>query len=485
MRQWCEHDPLIIERGEGPYLFDLNGHRYLDGVSSLWCNVHGHHVRAIDDAVTAQLNKIAHTTLLGLTSPPAIELAARLACITRQHLDRVKAPHKPLTAPRLEKNNVALLAPPILNKVFYSDAGATALEVAFKIAVGHWHHADQPQKNRFIGLQGAYHGDTNAAMSVGYSDLFHRAFKSMAFDVDWFPAPDACRPPADLPKIGRTCDTPPNAWPSEDPALCSALTDHCLTALRKQLERQAHQTAAIVIEPVMQGAAGMVCQPPGFVRGVAQLAKKHNVLLIADEVAVGFGRTGTLFACEHDQIIPDILCLAKGITAGYLPLAVTLTTDALYESFCGTPDERKTLYHGHTYTGNPLACAAALASLDLFNQPLDNSPNLLAHIKHSAQLIREHLNPLRDCSMVQDIRQRGIMVGIELCQNRSASGQVEPFDFSKSTGAAICTALRQKGIIIRPLGDILVLMPIPATPHDILADMVDTVVNTVIHWPRS
>ena len=237
----------------------------------------------------------------------------------------------------------------------------------------------------------------------------------------------------------------------------------------------------------MQGAAGMVCQPPGFLRRVAELARQHNVLFIADEVAVGFGRTGRMFACEHDQVIPDVLCLAKGITAGYLPLAVTLTTDALYDSFCGTPDERKTLYHGHTYTGNPLACAAALASLDLFDQPVGGSPTLHAHIRASANLIREHLHPLRDCAKVRDIRQRGIMVGIELCQNRhggpNGAGGVEPFDFSKRTGAAVCAALREKGIIIRPLGDILVLMPIPATPHDVIADMVDQVVETVQNWP--
>ena len=494
MRQWCASDPLVIERGEGVYLYDTDGRAFFDGVSSLWCNVHGHRVPVIDHAVRDQLDRIAHTTLLGLSSPPSITLAARLSCLTRRRLQNAPEgqtpPHQPLSVPELPPGHHPLLAVPTLNKTFYTDAGATALEVAFKMAVGHWHHRGQPQKTRFIGLHGAYHGDTNAAMSIGYSDLFHRAFKSMVFDVDWFPAPDAVRPPDGFTateRIGRACNTDPLAWPSEDPDLGAALADHCLTHLKRQLEEQADQTAAIVIEPVMQGAAGMVCQPPGFVRRVAELAKEHGVLLIADEVAVGFGRTGAVFACEHDRVIPDVLCLAKGLTAGYLPLAVTMTTDAIYDSFCGEPDEKKTLYHGHTYTGNPLACAAALAGLDLFDTPTHGSPDLITHTQRSAELIRKHLHPLREAKNVRDVRQRGLMAGIELCKNRhggpNGAGGVEPFDFSKRTGAAVCAALREKGIIIRPLGDILVLMPIPATPHDELTRFVDTVVETVLNWP--
>jgi len=489
MRQWCEADPLVIERGDGVRLYDTDGRAYFDGVSSLWCNVHGHRVPAIDRAVRDQLDRVAHTTLLGLASPPSVTLAARLSCLTRRRLETAPDVHQPLTARAVPPGDCALLAAPTLHKTFYTDAGATALEVAFKMAVGHWHHRGQPKKTRFIGLAGAYHGDTNAAMSIGYSDLFHRAFRSMVFDVDWFPAPDAVRPPEGFTRdrIARACHADPLAWPSEDPDLGRALADHCLDRLEHLLGHQADRTAAVVIEPVMQGAAGMVCQPPGFVRRVAELAKKHGVLLIADEVAVGFGRTGAVFACEHDRVVPDILCLAKGLTAGYLPLAVTLTTDTIYESFCGTPDEKKTLYHGHTYTGNPLACAAALAGLDLFESPTHGSDDLIAHTQKSAQLIRKHLHPLRHAKNVRDVRQRGLMVGIELCKNRhggpNGKGGPEPFDFSKRTGAAVCTALRAKGIIIRPLGDILVLMPIPATPRDELTRFVDTVVETVLNWP--
>ncbi|MEM9418461.1 MAG: adenosylmethionine--8-amino-7-oxononanoate transaminase [Planctomycetota bacterium] len=464
MRQWCEKQPLVIEEGDGPYLIDTDGNRYIDGVSSLWCNVHGHRVPELDQAIRDQLDKIAHTTLLGLASPPSIELAKRLVDLTAAKL-------KPQGAP--------------LNKVFYTDAGATAVEVAFKMAVGHWHHRGQPQKTRFIGLEGAYHGDTVGSMSVGYSDLFHRAFQSMVFPVDWFPAPDALRPPKGFQAVGRSCDSMKHAWPSEDPGLSEALMDYCLGKLEDLLKAQADQTAAIVIEPVMQGAAGMVCQPPGFVGRVAALAKKYDVLLIADEVAVGFGRTGKMFACEHDGVSPDILCLAKGLTAGYLPLAVTMTTDAIYDAFTGEPDEKKTLYHGHTYTGNPLACAVALASLDLFEQPPADSvcSDLIEHINVSAELIRERLEPLRGCTHVRDIRQRGIMVGIELSPNphlTSNADQPEAFDFSKPQGHRFCDAMRQHGIIIRPLGSILVLMPIPATPHEVLNRLVETVVQQLM-----
>lgn len=439
MRQWADagSEPLIIERGDGPYLIDTQGRRYIDGVSSLWCNVHGHRVPDIDRAVRDQLDRIAHSTLLGLANVPSIELAAKLAG----------------------------RAPTGLDKVFYSDAGATALEVAFKMAVGYWHHRGQPQRTRFIGLREAYHGDTVGAMSVGFSPLFHKPFVSMVFPVDSFANPDACR-------SGLSPAT--GAWPSEDAAIAAALRDRCLGELERLLQRQADRTAAIVIEPVMQGAAGMIPQPDGFVRGVAELARRHHTLLIADEVAVGFGRTGRLFACEHDGVSPDILCLAKGITGGYLPLAATLTTHEVYDAFCGELHDRRTLYHGHTYTGNPLACAAAIASLDLFDRT-----RLLDHIHASATIIAQRLAPLRDHPHVLDVRQRGVMVGIELCRDRAAS---EPFDFSRRTGAAVCMAMRRQGLILRPLGDVLVLMPIPAMPHDVLQRMLDIVIDTLRDW---
>ena len=253
--------------------------------------------------------------------------------------------------------------------------------------------------------------------------------------------------------------------------------------LDQYLEHHASQTAGIVIEPVMQGAAGMISQPPGFVREVAKLAKKYNVLLIADEVATGFGRTGKMFACEHDLdgdfAGPDIMCLAKGLTGGYLPLAATLTTDEIEQAFCGDITDRRTLYHGHTYTGNALACAAGLASLDLFEEN-----KLIDHIQQSDTIITERLNALRDPDKfphVVDVRQRGLMVGIELAQDRHTH---RPFDPAAQTGAALCMAMRPKGLIIRPLGDVLILMPIPAMSHESLDKMLNTVIETIREHPQ-
>ncbi|GAB4195625.1 MAG: adenosylmethionine--8-amino-7-oxononanoate transaminase [Phycisphaeraceae bacterium] len=454
MKQWRESDPLIIDRAEGFRLIDTQGRRYIDGVSSLWCNVHGHRVPQIDRAIREQLDKVAHTTLLGLASPPSIEFAAMLC-------ERVNADLTPTSSP--------------LNKVFYSDAGATAVEVAFKMAVGYWYHTGRPEKNRFIGLAGAYHGDTTGSMSVGFSELFHKPFVSMVFDVTSFPNPDAPRAlqQAEL-REALTSFARDDGFPSENESLCRALGDYCLGELKRLLEHQSDQTAAVVIEPVMQGAAGMICQPPGFVKGVRELCDQYDVLLIADEVATGFGRTGTLFACEHDGISPDILCLAKGISGGYLPLAATLTTDRIEQAFCGELDERRTLYHGHTYTGNPLACAAAIASLKLFDEN-----RVIEHVNQSARMIRDKLAILRDHPHVLDIRQRGLMVGIELCRDRS---HAESFDFAARTGARICHAMRDHGLILRPLGDTLVLMPAPAMDHDTLNQMLDIVLLTLRDW---
>jgi adenosylmethionine-8-amino-7-oxononanoate aminotransferase len=401
-------------------------------------------VPRIDQAIRAQLDKIAHTTLLGLASEPSIRLAAEL--VTR-------APHEAGQAP--------------LNKVFYSDAGATAVEVALKMAAGYWYHRGHPERRKFIALGGAYHGDTTGSMSVGYSELFHRPFAGMVFPVLWAPAPDACR-------LSVPGAATPAGLPSQDPVLAEALRAYCLKELDRMLEEHGAEVAAVLIEPVMQGAAGMICQPPGFVRGVADLARRHGVLFIADEVATGFGRTGTMFACQHDAVTPDIMCLAKGITGGYLPLAATLCTDEVEQAFCGPLEAGRTFYHGHTYTGNALACAAAVASLELFDET-----DLLGHIGKSAAIIAERLKSLHACPHVRDIRQRGIMTGIELCRDRQRG---EAFDFSARTGSAVCQAMRERGLILRPLGDVVVLNPIPAMPHDVLKQMLDIVVETIAGW---
>jgi adenosylmethionine---8-amino-7-oxononanoate aminotransferase len=419
MRQWRDQSPLIVESGDREFLIDVHGRRYLDGVSSLWCNVHGHRVPEIDAAIRRQLDRISHSTLLGLSNVPAIELASRLCSI----------------------------APRGLTKVFYSDAGATATEIAFKMAVGYWHHGGRPQRHVFIALQGAYHGDTFGAMSIGYSDVFHRPFRKLTFHTE-FVAPDD------------------------------------LAALDAKLEELGDRAAGIVIEPIVQGAAGMIVQRPGYLRGVADLAKRHGTLLIADEVATGFGRTGRMFACEHEGVEPDILCLGKGLSGGYLPLAATLCTEAIERTFTGELHEMKTLYHGHTYTGNPLACTAALASIELIEKT-----NLIEEVNRKAALLGEWLSVLKDRPQVREVRQKGLMCGIELVAGPRSDPAKEGAglgDFGESAhpylrriGHEVCQIARSKGVIVRPLGNIIVLMPPLAIRDENLLRLVRVITESI------
>jgi adenosylmethionine-8-amino-7-oxononanoate aminotransferase len=397
---WCEEAPLIIERGEGCTLFDTDGRAYLDGVSSLWCNVHGHGHPAIDRAVRAQLDKVAHTTLLGLSHPGAIELARRLVDI----------------------------APPGLSRVFYSDNGSTAAEVALKMAFQYWRHRGEPGRNGFICLRDAYHGDTIGSVSVGGIDLFHACFGPLLF----------------------------TSWQAEpgDAADMAAL-----------LSRHAGEVAAVIVEPLVQGAAGILTHPPGYLAAVRALCDEHDVLLICDEVATGFGRTGTMFGCEHEDVAPDLMCVAKGLTGGYLPLAATLATERIYEAFLGEHEELRTFFHGHTYTANPLACAAAIATLDVFarERTLDA---LAPKIALLADLLDELVAPLR---CVGEIRRCGFMVGIEL----------ERFPLAARMGHQVTLAARRRGAIVRPLGDVVVLMPPLAISEEELRHLVQITAASV------
>jgi adenosylmethionine-8-amino-7-oxononanoate aminotransferase len=401
---WNAAEPLVITDAEGVYLIDSSGRRYIDGVASLWCNVHGHRVPEIDAAIEAQLKRVAHTTLLGLTNEPATLLAQRLIA----------------------------LAPPGLARAFYSDSGATATEIAFKMAAQYWYNRGRPEKCEFVGLTEAYHGDTVGAMSVGMTTSFHKPYMPLLFKVHYAPAP--------IPSRAETAEDQP-----------SLACDCALRAMEKILREHASRIAAICIEPHVMGAAGIVVQPPGFVRGVRELADRYDVLLICDEVATGFGRTGRMFACEIENISPDLLCLGKGISGGYLPLAATLATSQIFESFLGQPWEGKTFFHGHTYTGNPLACAAALASLDLFERH-----DLLSHVRTAAEQLLAMLEPLARLPHVGGIRQLGLMVGIDLVSDSSTRAAFNP---RLRTGAAVCDRLRHHGIVLRPLGDTIVLMP--------------------------
>lgn len=404
MSEWEAEDLLIIEKGRGNYLIDINGRRYLDGVSSLWVNLHGHRNRKIDSAIKTQLDNIAHSTLLGLSNVPSIELAERLVKI----------------------------APKGLSRVFYSDNGSTAVEIALKMAFQYWEQAKGDFKRRkFIAFTGAYHGDTFGSMSVGEIDIFVKKYKPLLFGTIRAPYPYCYRCP-----VGR------------DKADCKT---ECLKAFEEILKKHAHEVAACVIEPVIQGAAGMVISPPGFLKGVRRLTRKYGVLLIADEVAVGFGRTGEMFACDTEGVSPDFLCLAKGITGGYMPLAATLTTEKVYRAFLGRYDEYRSFFHGHTYTGNPLGCAAAIANLDIFEQE-----RVLEKMKPKSVLFVELLKKFEALTHVGDVRHKGLVAGIELVKDRATK---EPFPARKRIGHRVAMEARERGLIIRPLGDVIVVMP--------------------------
>jgi adenosylmethionine-8-amino-7-oxononanoate aminotransferase len=377
-RAWTDEPALIVERGEGTDLIDVDGRRYIDGVSSLWCNVHGHAHPRIDAAVRDQLGRVAHSTMLGLSHRPAIELAQRLVEI----------------------------APPGLTRVFYSDSGSTAMEIALKMAFQYWQQRGE-SRERFVALRMAYHGDTIGSVSVGGIDLFHSMYRPLLFDT-------LKAEPGDLGDMGRL-----------------------MSAHRGEV-------AAVIMEPLVQGAAGMLVHPEGYLRGVRELCDRHDVLLILDEVATGFGRSGHMFACEHEGVAPDLLCLAKGITGGYLPLAATLASERVYEGFLGEFEEFRTFFHGHTYTGNPLACAAAIASLDVFREE-----RTLEKLAAKIGLLAGLLEPLAAHPAVREVRRVGFMVGIEL----------EEFALPLRMGHRVTLEARERGAIIRPLGDVVVLMP--------------------------
>jgi adenosylmethionine-8-amino-7-oxononanoate aminotransferase len=401
MADWLAGESVVIESGEGFTLIDTEGRRYIDGVSSLWCNVHGHRVAAVDDAIRSQLNSIAHSTLLGLGQTRSIELAERLIRI----------------------------APSGLARVFYSDSGATAVEIALKIAYQYWYNIGQKQRTRFIALRESYHGDTVGSVSVGGMELFHGIYKPLLFETLFTPSPHPYRFDG-------------------SPEQCAKVN---LEAMESLLKQHAGQIVGIILEPCVQGAAGMIVHPAGFLKGVERLARKYDVLLIADEVATGFGRTGRMFACEHEDVHPDLMCLAKGISAGYLPLAATLATQKIFDAFLGRPEDFKTFYHGHTYTGNALACAAGVASLDLFDKN-----HILESLPAKIEILSKALSAIREMPYVGDVRQCGMMAGIELVRDKKTK---MPFEYKELIGAKICAAMRPRGAMMRPLGDVIVLMP--------------------------
>lgn len=405
MQEWAQEEPLIIERGKGSYLIDTKGKKYLDGTSSIWVNLHGHRHPDLDRAIKTQLGKIAHSTFLGLSNPPAIQLARELIRI----------------------------APKGLTRVFYSDNGSTAVEVALKMAVQYWQqrHPDAGPKTSFLHLKQAYHGDTLGAVSVGNIELFHGRFKPLLFPTVEADPPYCYRCPLKLNYPG--CGTA------------------CLDPLEHILKTRQRELAGLIIEPLVQAAAGMIMSPPGYLKKIRELCTQYNVLMIADEVATGFGRTGKMFACQHEAVTPDLLCISKGLTGGYMPLAATLTAEKIYTAFLGKYEDFKTFFHGHSYTGNPLGCAVALASLEVFRKE-----KTLTKLRPKITALRRLLRPLAQMKQVGEIRQRGFMVGIELVRNRANK---TAYPLEARIGHKVALEARRRGLILRPIGNVLVLMP--------------------------
>jgi len=423
MKDWMGMEPLIIERGEGCYLIDTEGNRYIDGVSSLWVVVHGHGKKELVDAIQTQAGRLCHSTLLGLANVPSLHLARKLIDI----------------------------APYGLSKVFYSDNGSTSVEIALKMAYQYCQQKGEKKRKSFLSFVNGYHGDTLGAVSVGGIDLFHKVYRPLLFKTRKAPAPYCYRCPVKL-----------------KPETCNLA---CVGVFEHMVQKYKDELCAVVIEPLVQGAGGMIVQPEGFLQSIWKITKDNGLLFIADEVATGFGRTGTMFACQQEGVTPDFMCVAKGITGGYLPLAATLTTEEIFEGFLGEFDEFKTFFHGHTYTGNPVACAVGLANLQLFEEE-----DLLEKVRTSSELLRRLLARFWDLSHVGEVRQKGLMVGIELVQNRRTRKLYAP---AEKIGQKVIAEARKRGVIIRPLGDVIVLMPPLAIDDSTLQELVDATYESI------
>jgi len=425
MQEWNKEHPLIVSRGNGSTLADMEGNEYLDGHSSYWVNVHGHGTPRLVRTLARQSGKLDHATLLGLSNQPAIELAQKLAEISPQSLQ----------------------------KVFYSDNGSTAVESALKIAFQYWRNTEGPRTRRtkFMAIKNSYHGDTLGAVSVGGVDAYRKTFEKILTDVVFANTPYCYRCPHG--------ETHPG---------CS-LT--CAGNMEKLLEENAGKIAALIIEPMVQCPGGIITAPHGYLKRARAACDKHDVLMIADEVAVGFGRTGRMFACEHEDVQPDIMCVAKSMAAGLLPLAATLTTEKVYDAFLGSFAEKKAFFHGHTFTGHPTACAVALENLRMFK-----NKKLLGKVEVKSQHLRDELVRFENLPRVGDVRQLGMIVGVELVKNRETK---EPFPPESRTGHKVIMSARERGLIVRPLGDVVVLFPILSARDSELKRMADVLYESI------
>ncbi|MEM7477220.1 MAG: adenosylmethionine--8-amino-7-oxononanoate transaminase [Planctomycetota bacterium] len=412
--QMQEYEPFILERGEGVYIYDIHGRRYLDACSSLWCNIHGHQHPTIDAAIKRQLGKVAHVTSLGVSNPTTITLAKKLVDLTPSELDCV----------------------------FFSSDGSSAVEVGLKLAFQYWRQRrDAPSDRRdlYLAVGNAYHGDTLGSVSVGGVSRFHAMFSPLLFDVIHGPCPDTFRVP---PEFDLDAD---------DPDSLRQLSKYYLDEYRKLFEQFGDRIAAVIVEPLVQCAAGMVVQPAGFLRGLKELTQEFDSLLIADEIAVGMGRSGTLWACEQESVAPDILCAGKGLSGGYLPMAATLTTREIWDAFLGEYSESRSFFHGHTFGGNPLCAAAALATFEVFEQE-----KTLENAQRQSAILKRLLDPLLDYPHVGDVRVQGMMAAIELVQDPHTKAG---FPWSAKKGYELCDLALERGVWLRPIGNVVIVMP--------------------------
>lgn len=423
MQDYMGMEPLVVERGDGCYLIDVDGNKYIDGVSSLWVLVHGHGKKELLKAIEKQSKILCHSTLLGLANVPSTLLAKKLIEI----------------------------APRGLSRVFYSDNGSTSVEIALKMAYQYWQQKGEKKRKRFISFTNAYHGDTIGSVSVGGIDLFHQVYGPLLFKTYKAPSPYCYRCSLKLER--ETCGLA------------------CVEVFEKVVKACHEETCAVIIEPLVQGAAGMILQPPGWLNAVWRVAKEHNLLFITDEVATGFGRTGSMFACEEEEIFPDFMCVAKGITGGYLPLAATLSTEEVFNGFLGQFDEFKSFFHGHTYTGNPLACAVAVENIDLFKKD-----KVIQKLQRKISILRKGLERLKELPHVGEVRQKGFMVGIELVKSRKTK---RSYPVSDKIGQKVIWEARKRGVIMRPLGDVIVLMPPLAIEGPTLEELIDVTYESI------
>ncbi|OGI25282.1 MAG: adenosylmethionine--8-amino-7-oxononanoate transaminase [Candidatus Melainabacteria bacterium RIFOXYA12_FULL_32_12] len=403
MKDYENDEPIIIDRGEGVYIWDLKGNKYIDAISSWWVNTLGHSNKRLNNAIKAQLDKIEHVLLAGFSHKPAIELAEKLIQMTPKELTRV----------------------------FYSDNGSTAVEVALKMAYQYWVQVGEPQRNKFIALKNSYHGDTIGAVSIGGVDLYHKIYKPLLFDIHQADSPYCYRCPAGKNKSCCNCE--------------------CLESMENILKEYSNEVIGIIVEPLVQAAGGMIIYPTEYLTKVKELCEKYNVLLIDDEVAMGFGRTGKMFAFEHASIVPDIVCLAKGLTAGYMPLAVTITTEKIYQAFYDDYDKLKTFYHGHSFTGNPLAASVALENLKILEEE-----KIIESIQPKISRLKAELEKFKELDCVGDIRHIGMIGAIEIVKSKDTK---ELYPFKDRMGVKIYKEGLKRGAILRPLGNIVYFMP--------------------------